>query len=213
MLLVSLLPVLLFSRKLKFYLLQSLYFPSLPLFLLCRSLSPLKFILISSPLMTTEFSLQLDESTLPENESLLLAYVRFIKGGSLCQKLLFARLLEIDTKGESVYRAVENYFQKISIPLTNIISGATDGAPSMVGRHRGFLCYLKKAVPKVLTVQCDPSTTLSGKEFEWEAPWILIDCEYCSQQNQSECSQFSTVPSAVYWKWRRFSMPSSRYRN
>ena len=65
-----------------------------------------------SKMLTTEFSLQLDESTLPGNESLLFAYVRFIKGGSLCQELLFARLLETDTKGESVYRAVEDYFQK-----------------------------------------------------------------------------------------------------
>ena len=39
---------------------------------------------LSKMLMTTEFSLQLDESTLLGNESLLLAYVRFIKGGSLC---------------------------------------------------------------------------------------------------------------------------------
>ena len=109
---------------------------------------------LSKMLMTTEFRLQLDESTLPGNESLLLAYVRFIKGGSLCQELLFARLLETDTKGESVYRAVEDYFQKKSIPLTNIISCATDGAPSIVDHHRGFLSYLKKAVPKVLTVHC-----------------------------------------------------------
>ena len=109
---------------------------------------------LSKMLMTTEFSLQLDESTLPGNESLLLAYVCFIKGGSLRQELLFAHLLETDTKGESVYRAVEDYSQKKSIPLTNIISCATDGAPSMIGRHRGFLSYLKKAVPKVLTVHC-----------------------------------------------------------
>ena len=45
-------------------------------------------------------------------------------------------------------------FSEKNIPLTNIISCATDGAPSMVGRHRGFLSYLKKAVPKVLTVHC-----------------------------------------------------------
>ena len=109
---------------------------------------------LSNMLMTTEFSLQLDESTLLGNESLLLAYVRFIKSGSLCQELLFARLLETDTKGESVYRAVVDYFQKKSIPLTNIILCATDGAPSLVGRHRGFLRYLKKAVRKVLTVHC-----------------------------------------------------------
>ena len=63
-------------------------------------------------LTTTEFILQLDESTLPGNESLLLAYVRFIKVGTLCQELLFARLLELDTTGESVYRAVEDNFQK-----------------------------------------------------------------------------------------------------
>ena len=104
--------------------------------------------------MITEFSLQLDESTLPGNESLLLAYVRFIKGGSLCQELLFAPLLETDTKGESVYRAVEDYFQKKSIPLTNIISCATDGAPSMVGCPHGFLSYLKKAVSKVFALHC-----------------------------------------------------------
>ena len=108
----------------------------------------------SKMLMTTEFSLQLDESTLPGNESLLLEYVCFIKGGSLCQELLFARLLETYTKGESAYRAVEDYFQKKSIPLTNIISCATDGALSMVCRHRGFLSHLKKAVPKVLIVHC-----------------------------------------------------------
>lgn len=34
-------------------------------------------------LRTTEFGLQLDESTLPGNESLLLAYVRFVKVESL----------------------------------------------------------------------------------------------------------------------------------
>ena len=44
--------------------------------------------------------------------------------------------------------------RKKSIPLTNIISCATDGAPSMVGRHREFPSYLKIAVPKVLTVHC-----------------------------------------------------------
>ena len=44
--------------------------------------------------------------------------------------------------------------RKKSIPLTNIISYASDGAPPMVGRHCWFLSYLKKAVPKVLTVYC-----------------------------------------------------------
>ena len=111
---------------------------------------------LSKMLMTTEFSFQLDESTLLENESLLLAYVRFIKGGSLCQELLFARLLETDTKGESVYRSVEDYFPKKSIPLTNIISCATDGA-------RPWMVVTSESPHSSLS---DPSTTLSGKDFK-----------------------------------------------
>lgn len=47
----------------------------------------------------TEFSFQLDESTLPGNESLLLVSVCFIKEENLVQELLFAKQLKTDTKG------------------------------------------------------------------------------------------------------------------
>jgi hypothetical protein len=59
--------------------------------------------ILCSTLRTTEFSLQLDESTLPGNESLLLAYVRFIKDECLAQEMLFARQLETDTYGNQYY--------------------------------------------------------------------------------------------------------------
>lgn len=48
---------------------------------------------------TTEFISQL-EITLPGNESLLPAYVRFVKDESLVQELLYARQLRRNTKGE-----------------------------------------------------------------------------------------------------------------
>ena len=38
--------------------------------------------------------------------------------------------------------------------MCNIIACATDGAPAMVGRHRGCISYLKNVVPLVLAVQC-----------------------------------------------------------
>lgn len=79
------------------------------------------------------FGLQLDESTLPGNESLLLAYVRLINDGNLVEDLLFAKLLEIDTKGETVYRVLEKCLHDNDIPITNIIACATDGAPPMRG--------------------------------------------------------------------------------
>ena len=104
-------------------------------------------------LRNTEFSLQLDESTLPGNESLLLAYVRFVKEERLVQELLFAKQL-IHTRGECVFREVENYFKDKNIPFKNIIACATDGAPSMMGRHCGFVSLLKKAVPDVFTIHC-----------------------------------------------------------
>uniref|UniRef100_A0A5S6QBN6 DUF4371 domain-containing protein n=1 Tax=Trichuris muris TaxID=70415 RepID=A0A5S6QBN6_TRIMR len=87
-------------------------------------------------LKATQFSLQLDESTLPGNEALLLAYVRFIKAEKLEQEMLFARELEKQ------------------IPLANIISIATDGAPSMTGSQRGFIALLKQVVPDVVAVHC-----------------------------------------------------------
>ncbi|KAL4148924.1 hypothetical protein QTP88_003062 [Uroleucon formosanum] len=65
-------------------------------------------------LKITKFSLQLDESTLRDNEALL-------------------------QKG---------------IPITNCIACATDGAPAMIGRQRGFIAHLKNAVPEILTVHC-----------------------------------------------------------
>lgn len=109
---------------------------------------------LCSILRTTDFALQLDESTLPGNESLLLAYVRFIKDERLTQELLFARQLKSDTKGESIFHVVEQFFKDKEIPLTNILACATDGAPSMTGRYRGCVAYLKKAVPNVFTIHC-----------------------------------------------------------
>uniref|UniRef100_A0A5S6QP85 SCAN box domain-containing protein n=1 Tax=Trichuris muris TaxID=70415 RepID=A0A5S6QP85_TRIMR len=46
----------------------------------------------------TEFALQIDESTPPGNEAVLLAYVRFIKEERLVQELLFAKEHLTDTK-------------------------------------------------------------------------------------------------------------------
>ncbi|KFD46980.1 hypothetical protein M513_12170 [Trichuris suis] len=105
-------------------------------------------------LRTTSFVLQLDESTLRGNEILLLAYVRFLKDDRLTEQLLFAKDLVTDIKGESIYRAVEEFFNEKNIPLANIMNVATEGAPSMVGSQRGFIAHLKEVVPGVLAVHC-----------------------------------------------------------
>ncbi|GFX19714.1 protein ZBED8 [Trichonephila clavipes] len=105
-------------------------------------------------LQTTHFSLHLDESTLPGNESLLLAYVRFIMDQEHHEETLFARTLTTDTKGESIFNVLKVYFMENSIPLSNIISVATDRAPAMIRRYRGFIGHLKQDVPGVLAIHC-----------------------------------------------------------
>ncbi|GFW99864.1 SCAN domain-containing protein 3 [Trichonephila clavipes] len=105
-------------------------------------------------LQITHFSHQLDESILPGNESLLLAYICFIMDLEHHEEMLFARTLTTDTKGESTFNVLKEYFIENSIPLLNIISVATDGAPAMVGRYRGFTGHLKQNVPMVLAIHC-----------------------------------------------------------
>jgi zinc finger BED domain-containing protein 5/7/8/9 len=106
-------------------------------------------------LRENNFALQIDESTVTDNKAILLAYVRFInERKEIVEELLFATSLITDTKGSSIFQAVEEYFTRKNVPLTNIIACATDGAPSMTGRHVGFIDHLKKAIPGVICVNC-----------------------------------------------------------
>ena len=50
----------------------------------------------------TQFSFQLDETTLRDNEALLTAYVRYINASrKVIEEFLFAEQLEVDTKGST----------------------------------------------------------------------------------------------------------------
>ncbi|XP_071041917.1 protein FAM200C-like [Parasteatoda tepidariorum] len=98
-----------------------------------------------------KFALQIDESTVIDNKSVL-AYVRFInESKEINEEMLFTRTLNTDTKGSSIFKLVKDYFEVKEIPLTNVSACATDGAPTMSGCHTGFLGHLKKEVPEVIS--------------------------------------------------------------
>ena len=63
------------------------------------------------------------------NESLLLGYARFVHNGVLCEELAIALSLNTNTRGETVFPEVQTYLEINAIPLTNVISCATDRAP------------------------------------------------------------------------------------
>nr|XP_020653392.1 SCAN domain-containing protein 3-like [Pogona vitticeps]XP_020653393.1 SCAN domain-containing protein 3-like [Pogona vitticeps] len=124
-------------------------------------------------LKSTEFVMQIDESTICENEALLLAYAHFINGNEeIREELLFARNLVTDTKGSSIFEKVEEFFNEKNIPLTNVVACTTDGDASMVGRYREFQAHLKSVLPGVMTVhsvvhrQHLVSKNLSGRLHE-----------------------------------------------
>ncbi|XP_068238496.1 SCAN domain-containing protein 3-like [Palaemon carinicauda] len=107
-----------------------------------------------SHLQVKQFTLQLDESTLRDNEAILLPYIRFNSDEGHKEEILFARSLVTDTKGETIFNEVVTYFQQNNIPLKNIIAFATDDAPSMTGRYKGFIVHSKKALPEVFCIHC-----------------------------------------------------------
>ena len=85
-------------------------------------------------LKTSKFSIQLDESTVSDNRAILMVYVCFIDDGcKLCEEKLFAKLLETDATELSIFEATKSWFDKNQIPFGNLVSCATDSAPSMLG--------------------------------------------------------------------------------
>uniref|UniRef100_UPI00358E234A protein FAM200C-like n=1 Tax=Myxine glutinosa TaxID=7769 RepID=UPI00358E234A len=109
---------------------------------------------LCSELRSTHFAIQLDESTLRDSEALLLCYVRFIRDQEMVEEMLFARSLQTDTNGSSIFQTLEKYFTDKNISMENILACATDGAPAMVGRQRGFIALLKNQIPSVFAIHC-----------------------------------------------------------
>ena len=102
---------------------------------------------------TNLFSIQVDESTLPGNKCLLLC-VRMVVGDKTYEELAISQLMETHSTGQLVFNKIKNYLESNKIPLENIIGIATDGAPSMVGRHVGLITFFKKVNPNLFTIHC-----------------------------------------------------------
>ena len=88
-------------------------------------------------LQKTKFSIPVDERTI-HSQTILLDYVRFIHEDDIREKMLFIKSLPETITGEDIFNEVMQYFNNKNIPLTNLISIASDGAATMTGRVKGF---------------------------------------------------------------------------
>ena len=112
---------------------------------------------LTSELQHCKFSIQLDESTFGSS-NVLMAYVRYNSPSLKCiaDEFLFGKYLKGDAKGNTIFQCLVDYLKEHNVPLGNITAVATDGAPAMVGRYRGFAALLKERFPMCLlfTVFC-----------------------------------------------------------
>lgn len=67
--------------------------------------------------------------------------------------MIFVKNLQNYTKEESIFHVLNEIFIETGITLSNIVSVAIDGAPTILAVYREFLAYLKKAMPTIFAVQ------------------------------------------------------------
>ena len=68
--------------------------------------------------------------------------------------MLFAKFLKTDTNALSIFEARKSWFDENQISFGNLVSSATDGAPSMLGKRNSFIAHMKELYPSILAVHC-----------------------------------------------------------
>ena len=102
------------------------------------------------------FAIQLDETTDVRNQAQLMVYCRYRGDEDFVEELLFCSPLETTTKGLDVFNMVDDFFRKQDVQLSwrDCVGVSTDGAPSMLGVHSGFVAHVKKVNPEILATHC-----------------------------------------------------------
>ncbi|XP_063220238.1 SCAN domain-containing protein 3-like isoform X1 [Bacillus rossius redtenbacheri] len=91
------------------------------------------------------FLLAVDESTDVASVAQLMCFVRCIDSHGTVDNLFLTVLpLPGSTTGQDIYTAVTNFFVSSEIDVSKLVCVVTDGAPSMVGKNKGFVTLLKK---------------------------------------------------------------------
>ena len=90
------------------------------------------------------------------------------------------------------------------IPMKNSIACATDGAPGMIGKYRGFTAFLTKAIPHVMTIHCVVHwQNLVAKNITEHLNSAMdIGIKYV-KKSLGTPAQLSTFQTVLLWKWWR----------
>ncbi|XP_014771690.1 zinc finger MYM-type protein 6-like [Octopus bimaculoides] len=107
-------------------------------------------------LQSSEFSIQVDKSTAVDNQCLMMVCIRYFNEDlQPCEEMLFTERLPIDSKGAIIFHTLKSFLFGHNIPLSNILACASDGAPSMIERYKGFSSLPNREIShQILTVHC-----------------------------------------------------------
>ena len=74
---------------------------------------------------------------------------------SVYEELCYLAPLFESTTGKDILKVFLKYLESAGIPLNKVFAVTTDGAPVMVGKHRGFVKLLENKIGHdVLEVHC-----------------------------------------------------------
>ena len=105
---------------------------------------------------SVNFAIQLDETTDISSNAQLMVYVRYQGSQDIEEDILFCQSLATTTKGIDIFSKTNYFFQDKDNQLEwkNCVAVCSDGAPSMLGVHRGFASYVKEVNPNIIITHC-----------------------------------------------------------
>ena len=100
------------------------------------------------------FSLAVDESTDNTDVAQMCVFVRYFDGKEFKEDLLALIPLEGQTTADIIFTKLSERFERLSLSFEKVNLLVTDGAPAMVGKHRGLVSRLKEVAPQMQGLHC-----------------------------------------------------------
>ncbi|XP_049782712.1 uncharacterized protein LOC126184370 [Schistocerca cancellata] len=110
------------------------------------------------------YAIALDESCDIFDDEQISILVRFfdIENKIFREKLLAILLSKGNTRGEDLFKAIDEFINNSNISFDKIVSLSTDGGPAMIGKEKGVVRKIRDQNPGLISYQTDLCGKLSA---------------------------------------------------